>query len=282
MFIIKNPELIRKKILSLKLKGKKIGLVPTMGCLHEGHLSLIAKARKECDVVAVSIFVNPAQFGPKEDLSRYPRDMKRDISLLKASKADFAFVPDARVVYGAGHSVYVTEDRLSLILCGRFRPGHFRGVLTVVAKLFNILLPDRAYFGQKDLQQAYLITKMAKELNYSAKVIVCPVIREKSRLAMSSRNIYLSEKEKEKALVLKRSIDAIIDSAKKGAKDINRMRKQGLKILSRGASRIDYLEVVELPDFCFRRNIQAGRTYAVLCAAYIGKTRLIDNDIFKG
>lgn len=282
MFIIKNPELIRKKILSLKLKGNKIGLVPTMGCLHEGHLSLIAKASKECDVVVVSIFVNPAQFSPKEDFNRYPRDIKRDISLLKRTKADFVFVPDVSDIYGADHSVYVTEDRLSLILCGHFRPGHFRGVLTVVAKLFNILLPDRAYFGQKDLQQAYLIIKMAKELNYPVKVIVCPIIREKDRLAMSSRNIYLSKEEREKSLAISRSIDAIMDSARKGSKDIRKLKEQGLKILRKSALRIEYLEVVELPDFCFKKNIQAGRAYAVLCAAYAGKTRLIDNGVFRG
>ncbi|MBN1521064.1 MAG: pantoate--beta-alanine ligase [Candidatus Aureabacteria bacterium] len=282
MFTIRNPKTLRKKIISLKKKGKRVGLVPTMGFLHEGHLSLVRRARKECDFVIVSIFINPTQFGPSEDFLRYPRDIKRDKRILKKEKADFLFLPSNEAMYKEGHSVVVEEYRISKILCGKFRPGHFRGVLTIVSKLFNIALPDRAYFGQKDLQQAYLIKKMVDDLDFPIQIVIFPIVREKSGLAMSSRNTYLTDKEKKLALVLKRSLDRVVHLTGSGIKDTAVLKRSGRLILKCGTKKIDYIQIVTLPEFHFAKRIEKGRTYAVLCAAYVGRTRLIDNRIFKG
>jgi pantoate--beta-alanine ligase len=281
MFIIKSPSLLRRKLLTLKKKGKTIGFVPTMGSLHEGHLSLIRKAKRECDITVISIFVNPAQFGPGEDFERYPRDISRDKKMLLREKADYLFLPSNDAMYREGHSVYVEESEVSRALCGSFRPGHFRGVLTVVAKLFNIVQPHRAYFGQKDLQQAYLIRKMAAELDFPLRVVVCPTVREKSGLAMSSRNMYLSDSDRKRALCLKSSLDAVVSLAKSGVKDAVFLKDEGLKIIRAGSDSVDYLDIVSLPELSLCRSLTKGGAYAVLCAARIGATRLIDNMIFK-
>jgi pantoate--beta-alanine ligase len=282
MFTTKSPRSLQKLIFSLKAKRKKIGFVPTMGFLHEGHLSLIRRARRECDYVVVSIFVNPAQFGPREDLEKYPRNIKKDKDLLTKEKVDILFMPSSDSMYKAGHSVFVDEGRMSKILCGKFRPNHFRGVLTVVAKLFQIVQPDRAYFGQKDLQQAYLIMKMVEELDFPVKIVVCPIKRERSGLAMSSRNTYLNSRERSKALILKRSLDRIVYLISEGKRETVELKRAGRLILKCGARKIDYIQIVELPAFTFPKKIVRGKTYAVLCAAYVGRARLIDNRIFKG
>ncbi len=281
MFTIKKPALMQKKIALLKAKGKKIGFVPTMGYLHEGHLSLVRKARKENDIVVVSIFVNPKQFGPKEDFKKYPRDEKRDKKLLKKEGADFLFMPDNKDIYDAGHSVYVIEEKYSNILCGKFREGHFKGVLTIVLKLFNIVNPDTAYFGQKDFQQAFLIKKMVKDLNIPVKISVCPIVREKSGLAMSSRNTYLNEEEYEKALSLNKSLDMVIKEAKKGEKRVNILKRKGANYLKKHIDKLDYFEIVEEENLNFPKKLFKGKKYVVLCAGYVGKARLIDNKIFK-
>ncbi|MCK5708495.1 MAG: pantoate--beta-alanine ligase [Candidatus Aureabacteria bacterium] len=281
MFIIKSPKKLQKKIISLKHKGKKVGFVPTMGSLHKGHLSLVKKARKECDIVVVSIFINPAQFGPHEDLDKYPRNIKKDRELLKCEKVDFLFLPAKEEMYVKEHSLFVVEEKISKVLCGNFREGHFRGVLTVCAKLFNIVQPDRSYFGLKDLQQGYLIKKMVKELNMPVNVVLLPIVREKSGLAMSSRNVYLSDKDRMRSLSLKSSLNHIIFLVKQGVKDVSILQKEGIKNLRKGVDKIDYLEIISLPDIAFPKKLKKRMRIAVLVAAYIGKTRLIDNIVFK-
>src|SRR5262252_6424027 len=186
--------------------GKRVGLVPTMGALHEGHLSLVRAARTQADVVAVSIFVNPTQFGPKEDFSKYPRTLEKDAALLEAEKADFIFNPSLEEMYPGGTPTWVIVEELSEKLDGRSRPGHFRGVTTVVSKLFNIVQPDLAFFGQKDAAQAAVIRKMVRDLNFDVEIVVCPIVREPDGLAMSSRNAYLSADERKQATVLYRSL----------------------------------------------------------------------------
>lgn len=282
MFTIKSPKTLPPKLLSLKNKGKKIGFVPTMGYLHDGHISLVRKARKECDVVVVSMFVNPTQFGPNEDFKKYPRDTKKDKIILLKEKVDYLFLPSKETMYRKKHSVYVEEHRMTKILCGKFRPGHFRGVLTIVAKLFQIVQPSRAYFGQKDLQQAYLISKMVDDLNMPVQIIICPIIREESGLAMSSRNTYLSESEKHRALSIRKGLDQVITLVKKGRKDITLLKKEGSKTVKKGCDNLQYFEIIELPNFTMPRRIEKGKRYAVLCAAFVSQTRLIDNRIFKG
>src|SRR5690348_11311818 len=189
--------------------GKRLGLVPTMGALHAGHLSLVRAARSQCEVVAVSIFVNPLQFGPKEDFTRYPRDMEKDRALLSQERVDLVFAPSAEEMYGRDRSSYVTVEGLSERLCGRSRPGHFRGVTTVVAKLFHIVEPDVAFFGQKDAAQTAIIRQMVRDLNLPVEISVCPIVREPDGLAMSSRNAYLDPEQRKNALVLHRSLTRV-------------------------------------------------------------------------
>ncbi len=211
MKVYKSISSLIKKVREVKKQGYKIGLVPTMGFLHEGHMSLIRKARKDTDYVIVSIFVNPAQFGPKEDFKRYPRAIKRDLMLCEKEGADIIFTPEAKEMYPKDYATYVSVEKITDKLCGASRPGHFRGVSTVVAKLFNITMPDVAYFGQKDAQQAIIIKRMADDLNMSVEIKVMPVVREKDGLAMSSRNVYLNRKERGRA----QSIYKSLKSAKK-------------------------------------------------------------------
>ncbi|NQU18706.1 pantoate--beta-alanine ligase, partial [bacterium] len=215
MRIISNPIFLQKEVVRLKRKGKTIGFVPTMGYFHEGHLSLIRKARCECDVVVVSIFVNPLQFGPREDLKEYPRNLNKDISLCRRY-TDILFFPGAKTMYPQDFLTSVEVKNLGNILCGSSRPGHFKGVITVVNKLFNIVTPDMAYFGQKDAQQATIIKKMVRDLNMPIKINVLPIVREYDGLAMSSRNTYLSVKKRKDALVLYRSLMLARDLTRKG------------------------------------------------------------------
>lgn len=278
MKIITDPAKMRKYVMLEKSRGKKIGLVPTMGYLHDGHLSLIRRARRENDVVIMSIFVNPAQFGPKEDYLRYPRDFKMDSRIAKKEAVDAVFHPAVRSIYLPGHSTYITVEKLSDVLCGRSRPGHFRGVATIVLKMFNIIPADTAYFGQKDAQQAIIIRKMAQDLNIPVKIKTIQTVREKDGLAMSSRNVYLSNVARKKAR-------AIFESLSLAKKMIRRGEKSGRRIIEtvkdfirkNSSARIDYVSAVDAENL---REVKVlnGRVLIAI-AAYFGKTRLIDNII---
>lgn len=275
MRVFKTINSTRKHIASLKRQDKLVGLVPTMGYLHQGHLSLVRQAKKDCDIVVVSIFVNPLQFGPKEDLKKYPRDIKRDCQMLEREEVDALFYPSAKDMY-KGEVAFIDVGRLGNILCGKTRPGHFRGVATVVNKLFNIIQPDISYFGQKDSQQLTIIKKMVSDLNISVKIKGMPIVRERSGLAMSSRNSYLTDKEKQDALVLYKSLKlakALISGGQKNSLTIkDKMRKL---IDSIPSVKIDYIEIVN-PDNLEPLDEVTGKVLIML-AVWVGKTRLIDN-----
>jgi pantoate--beta-alanine ligase len=264
----------------IKLKGKTLGFVPTMGALHEGHLSLIRRARKETGFVVVSIFVNPIQFGQNEDLKKYPRNLKQDALLCRKEGADIIFYPDARDMYPKNFRTYVGVDGLSEVLCGRFRPGHFKGVTTVVAKLFNIVSPDIAYFGQKDAQQAIIIKKMVKDLDMPVTIKIMPTVRQKDGLALSSRNTYLNQNERKEAIVLYQALNLARSLIREGRSDtadiIRRMKRL---INKKKTSRIQYASIVDLENLRPVDRIKGGVLIAL--AVWIGKTRLIDNIIIN-
>ncbi|MFH1339025.1 MAG: pantoate--beta-alanine ligase [Candidatus Omnitrophota bacterium] len=278
MKIIRSIERMQRTAKELKRKGKSIGFVPTMGALHAGHLSLIKQARKENDVAVTSIFVNPAQFGPGEDYLRYPRDLKTDALLCKKEGVDIIFYPAAGRMYPEGYKTYVITESLSNVLCGRFRPGHFRGVATIVARLFNIVQPDAAYFGRKDAQQAVIIQQMARDLNMPIKIRVMPIIREADGLALSSRNAYLNARERKDAVVLcealKKAEAMIIRGVAVSSKIKLAMR--GI-IRKKKTARIQYLEIVDPVELKPVKKIRDEALIAL--AVYIGRTRLIDNMI---
>ena len=262
----------------VKKEGKSIGLVPTMGALHEGHLSLARTAKKHTDVVVMSIFVNPIQFGQSEDLDKYPRDFKRDEELARLAGVDVIFYPSANQMYPEGFSTYVDVEGLTGTLCGASRPGHFRGVTTVVMKLFAIVKPDVAYFGQKDAQQAIVIKKMVDDLDLDIDVKVLPVVREKDGLAMSSRNVYLSTDERKEAAVLYQALRKAEELIRQGetetAKVIRAMEEM---IKAKHNARIDYIAVVDPKNLKDAKTISGEALVAL--AVFIGKTRLIDNII---
>jgi len=255
---------------------KRLGLVPTMGALHEGHLSLVRAARAECDQVAASIFVNPLQFGPSEDLAKYPRNFDRDRELLAREGVDFVFAPGVDEMYPAGAVTYVTVEGLSDKLCGRSRPGHFRGVTTVVAKLFNIVEPDRAYFGQKDAAQSTIIRRMVRDLNVPVEIVVCPIVREPDGLAMSSRNAYLDPPQRQAALVLHRSLMAVQERFDQGERKVMTLIEAGRQPFAQDPTvRLDYFEMVDPETLDPVSDLSRGALVAV--AAFVGKARLIDN-----
>lgn len=263
-----------------KLKGKNVGFVPTMGALHEGHISLIKEARRENDIVVVSIFVNPIQFGPKEDFRRYPRPINKDILLCRKEGVDFIFYPAASQLYPKDFSTYVVVDKLSGALCGKYRLGHFKGVATIVSKLFNIVSPDAAYFGQKDAQQAAVIKRMVCDLNIPVKIKVLPTVREKSGLALSSRNIYLNEREKNDALVLFQSLNLAKSLIGKGIRDADKIINIVRQLIQKkDTAKIDYIDIVDI-DILERVKKITGNCLIVL-AVWIGRTRLIDNIIIN-
>lgn len=268
-----DPQKLQRWCASVRESGRKVALVPTMGALHEGHLSLIAAAKKAgADEIVVSIFVNPTQFGPNEDYAKYPRDAKADSAKCRRAGATAVFFPTPDNMYASDHSVWVVEDgTLSDCLCGARRPGHFRGVCTVVAKLFNLVHPHVAVFGQKDFQQATIIRRMVRDLNFDVEILVAPIVREPSGLALSSRNAYLSEEEKANALALSQSLAGLKAGPWAG------QRRRIVKCLEGRGLRVDYVEAV---DSCNLRPVKAikSRT-AVLLAVYDGKTRLIDNRV---
>lgn len=249
--------------------------MPTMGALHEGHASLVRRSAAENAQTAVSIFINPTQFGPKEDLTRYPRTLDADLKLCGQASAAAVFTPDKDMIYPPGFATWVSVEGLESTLEGRSRPGHFRGVCTVVAKLFNLVQPARAYFGQKDAQQALILTRMARELDMPVELITCPTVREADGLAMSSRNRYLSAEERQRALSLWRALSAVKAGFDGGEREVATLRAAGMADLQKGVDRVDYLEVVDAGDLSAIANVEK-RALCVI-AAFVGKTRLIDN-----
>jgi pantoate--beta-alanine ligase len=256
--------------------GKRLGLVPTMGALHEGHLSLVRAARAACDVVAASIFVNPKQFGPKEDLAKYPRSFEQDCEFLEREGVDILFAPTVEEMYPAGAVSWVTVEELSSKLDGRSRPGHFRGVTTIVAKLFHIVEPDVAFFGQKDAAQVAIIKRMVRDLNLPIEIVVCPIVREPDGLAMSSRNVYLDSQQRQQALVLYRSLMRVKELADSGERNAGRLIEAGrAEFANDNPVRLDYFEIVNPETLDPVQDI--SRDALVVVAAFVGGTRLIDN-----
>lgn len=260
----------------VRAENRIVGLVPTMGALHEGHASLIARAKQECSPVIASIFVNPKQFGPKEDFAKYPRTFESDCQKLKSAGVDAVFVPEATEIYPKDFSTYVHVEGLSERLEGKSRPGHFRGVTTIVMKLLQIVQPHRAYFGRKDAQQARLITQMARDLNLDSEIMVCPIVREADGLALSSRNVYLNPEERKAATVLYRALQAAKKELEAGSRDALQLqetlrRKLGSQLLAA----VDYAEIVDAESF--EPVVRVNRACYVLLAVFIGRTRLIDN-----
>ena len=261
-------------------EGKRIGFVPTMGALHEGHLSLVRAAKAQSDTVVVSIFVNPVQFGPNEDLNRYPRPFERDRQLLENEGVDFLFAPSAEEMYPAGAITYVTVEGLSEKLCGKSRPRHFRGVTTVVAKLFHIIEPDLACFGQKDAAQAAIIRRMVRDLHLPVEIVVCPIVREPDGLAMSSRNAYLDPQQRRSALVLSRSLGRVVEVFGKGERNSDRLIEVGKQVFEDEPSvRLDYFEIVDSEPLEPVVTVRGAALVAV--AAFAGTTRLIDNTVLQ-
>lgn len=266
---------LRALLKPLREDGQRIGFVPTMGFLHEGHAALIRQAVARCDTTVVSVFVNPTQFGPSEDLSRYPRDLERDQALCHKTGVSVLFLPEASEVYPTGFATHVDPGPLSEVLCGHFRPGHFRGVATVVAKLFNIVQPDLAFFGQKDLQQTVVIRRMVRDLNHPVDIVVAPTVREADGLALSSRNTYLSPSERTRALALYAGLSAAEAAFQDGERDASRL----LALARKPLSAVDEVQYLELVDATSLESVvgDVQRTAALCVAALVGQTRLIDN-----
>ena len=277
MLVIKKISEVREILKKTRIKNKTIGFVPTMGALHNGHLHLMKESVKNNDYTVISIFVNPIQFSEGEDLDKYPRDLEKDKKLAESVGVDLIFNPDPEEILGNNLLTFVDIKKLQNNLCGLSRPGHFKGVCTIVTKLFNIVRPDRAYFGKKDIQQLYIIKKMTKDLNFDIDIIPCKIIREYDGLAMSSRNQYLSENERADAVIIYRSLKEavkIIDNGEKSAKVIIDLIKNNIKKIK--YSKIDYVKIVNgnMEDI---ENINIDNIIA--CAVFFGKTRLIDNYI---
>jgi len=259
-----------------RAEGRIVGLVPTMGALHDGHLSLIKRAKQDCSPVIASLFVNPKQFGPKEDFAKYPRSFNEDVKKISEAGVDGLFAPEPAEVYPPGFCSYVNVEGLSERLEGRSRPGHFRGVATMVLKLLEIVQPHFAYFGRKDAQQARLIQQMTRDLNVDAEIVVCPIVREPDGLALSSRNAYLNAEERRAATVLYRALDAARNEMTAGVRDAVRLQAVMRKVLkSEPSASVDYAEIVDANTF--EPVIQVRRPCYALLAVFIGKTRLIDN-----
>lgn len=280
MQIIKTIEELRPIIKGWRKEGLRVGLVPTMGYLHEGHKSLIVKAVSENDRVVVSDFVNPTQFGVNEDLASYPRDMERDAAVCEEAGADLIFHPQPEEMYFADNCTFVNMDKLTKGLCGKTRPTHFRGVCTIVSKLFHIVTPDRAYFGQKDAQQLAVIRRMVRDLNFDIEIVGCPIVREKDGLAMSSRNTYLSGEERKAALILHKSLLLGKQMMEQGERDAAKVKTAIIQNMeTEPLAKVDYVEIVH-PDSLEDIDIIEGESL-IATAVYIGKTRLIDNEIWS-
>ena len=281
MQIIQTTKEMQDICLRHKQKSQSIGLVPTMGYLHAGHLSLVQKAREEHDILVVSVFVNPTQFGVGEDFEVYPRDLSRDAALLEEAKVDYCFAPSPEEMYPTGYATFVeTEGEITHKLCGKSRPTHFKGVTTVVAKLFNICQPDEAYFGQKDAQQVSVIEKMTRELNLPVRVRRMPIVRETDGLALSSRNIYLSPEDRAQALVLSRSLQMAQDRVTAGERDARALAKAVEDMIHTSPlAQIDYVEIVN-PEDLTQAEVLTGPTLIALAVKF-GSTRLLDNIVLE-
>ena len=277
MEILRIPRIAQDSCKKHLLRGRSLGFVPTMGALHNGHVSLVKRAKMENDITVASIFINPLQFGPAEDLDKYPRSIEEDIRKLREEDIDILFLPDNNLIYPQGFSTHIEVAGLSDKLCGKFRPGHFSGVATVVAKFFNLVSPTRAYFGQKDFQQTVIIKKMSKDLNFDTDIIVCPTIREHDGLAMSSRNIYLDMEQRSTACVLYQCLNKASESVKSGITSGKEIREMMREVLSseRLISYIDYASVYD-PETLEEVDEIAGEVLFAV-AVRIGSTRLIDN-----
>jgi pantoate--beta-alanine ligase len=280
MKVCNTIEEIRSHLREAKTRGHKIGFVPTMGALHKGHISLTRAARGQADIAVASIFVNPTQFGPNEDFARYPRTFERDCEMLQNAQVDFVFAPSVNEMYPSGALTYVTVEGLSNHLCGRSRPGHFRGVTTVVSKLFNIIEPQLAFFGQKDAAQVAIIRRMVRDLNFPVEIVACPTVREADGLAMSSRNAYLDPDQRKSALVLSRALMRMEDAFRAGESRASELMELGMAVLrSEPEVRLDYLEIVDPGTLEPIQVIKHIGLAAV--AAFVGTTRLIDNVVLQ-
>ncbi|HXW92265.1 MAG TPA: pantoate--beta-alanine ligase [Terriglobales bacterium] len=278
MKIAKTVQEMRVAVQAARRTGGNLGFVPTMGALHEGHLSLVRAANATCDAVAVSIFVNPIQFGPQEDLAKYPRDFAGDCQRLESEGVDCLFAPSVEEMYPETSTTYVEIEGLSKRLCGGSRPGHFRGVATVVAKLFHIVGADLAFFGQKDAAQVAVLRRMVKDLNFPVEIVVCPIVRDPDGLAMSSRNAYLSPQERESALLLHRSLNEVERRFRQGERDPAILIEAGKNVLAQEPTvRLDYFSIVD-PDSLLPVVELTGNSL-VAVAAFVGSTRLIDNAV---
>lgn len=279
--VIKSIQELRSLLATARRENKTIGLVPTMGFLHEGHLSLIRRANEENDLVVVSIFVNPTQFGPNEDFETYPRNIEQDTKLANEAGADIIFNPSATEIYPEGSSSWVkVEGDITSVLCGASRPSHFQGVTTVVNILFNIVSPHRAYFGQKDAQQAAVLTKMVRDMHIDLELVVCPIVKEADGLALSSRNTYLNEEERKQALILNQSLLKAKEAYLKGEKDTNKLIQLVTNtITSMPLAKIDYVSIYSYPTLQVIEKIESTAIIAV--AVRFGKTRLIDNILLE-
>jgi len=276
MRICETVATMRAECAALRYGGRRLGLVPTMGALHEGHLSLLRAARAQCDVVAASIFVNPTQFGPQEDLAKYPHPFARDSELLRAEGVDLLFAPSVDEMYPAGGVTYVNVERLSERLCGRSRPGHFRGVATVVSKLFHVVQPEAAFFGQKDAAQVAVIRAMVRDLLLPVEIVACPIVRETDGLALSSRNVYLTAEQRRHALTIYRSLSRVRELYEGGERDTASLIGAGVEEFSRDDEvRLDFLEIVDAKSLEPLETAQPGALVAL--AGFVGSTRLIDN-----
>src|SRR5450432_3198358 len=276
MRICETIATMRAECAALRFGGRRLGLVPTMGALHDGHLSLLQSARAQCDVVAASIFVNPTQFGPQEDLAKYPRPFERDCELLRAEGVDLLFSPAVGEMYPPGAVTYVNVEGLSQRLCGRSRPGHFRGVATVVSKLFHVVQPEVAFFGQKDAAQVAVIRTMVRDLLLPVEIVACPIVREADGLALSSRNVYLNTEQRRQALALSRSLLRVRELYEGGERDAGRLIAAGIDEFSHeDGVRLDFLEIVDAASLEPLETAGPGALVAV--AGFLGSTRLIDN-----
>jgi pantoate--beta-alanine ligase len=280
MQVLTTVREMRAACRAIRGNGQSLGLVPTMGALHAGHIALVRAARSQCDVVAASIFVNPTQFGPNEDFAKYPRTFEQDCAMLTSEGVALVFAPQPEEMYPAGASTIVEVEGVGDRLDGASRPGHFRGVATVVAKLFHIAAPDKAFFGQKDAAQVAVLRRMVRDLNFDLQLVVCPTVREPDGLALSSRNRYLSAEERTRALVLSNALNAISAAYRAGQKDVARLLEAGRQaIAAEPEVCIDYLAIVDWDTLLPLTEARAGALVAV--AAHVGSTRLIDNTILE-
>jgi pantoate--beta-alanine ligase len=278
MQVLSSVREMRAACRAIRSSGQSLGLVPTMGALHAGHIALVRAARAQCGIVAASIFVNPTQFGPNEDFAKYPRTFEQDCALLEQEGVALVFAPQPEEMYPAGATTFVEVGGVGDRLDGASRPGHFRGVATVVAKLFQIAAPDKAFFGQKDAAQIAVLRRMVRDLNFDLELVVCPTVREPDGLALSSRNRYLLPEERSRALVLSRALNAISATYRAGEKDAARLLEAGRSVIATEPEvRIDYLEIVDWDALLPLTEARAGALVAV--AAHVGNTRLIDNTL---